>query len=334
MTTKLAENIYRIRIDFTNSPLKNLNTYYIKSTDGGRDLIIDAGFPNDECLRQEMDGLLPLGYDKENTDFLCTHLHGDHSGLSVFLTGSEGKIYISKTDYDFAKMLRKNSEPYEIMREYYSREGLPKEVTDEFIARRMRHQEDFSDARFTPIPDGTVLSYGGHELKLLEMPGHSPGNSMIFMEKEGIMFTGDHILFDISPNISSTPFMEDALGQFIESLNRSKEYTPALSCPAHRDPGDYQGRILELKEHHKDRLCECLSILTREPGINAYEVTKRLTWHIRYKTWDDFPKSQLYFAMSESMAHLDFLRFRGIIRRDENYRYYPVGTEEDIRHSY
>lgn len=60
------------------------------------------------------------------------------------------------------------------------------------------------------------------------------------------MFTADHILFDITPNITMWPNMENALGSYLNSLKKFREIPVRQSLPGHREAGDYMGRIDEL----------------------------------------------------------------------------------------
>ena len=131
------------------------------------------------------------------------------------------------------------------------------------------------------------------------------------------MILGDHVLFDISPNISDWAEMEDSLGSYLESLKKIDKYDVKCPLPGHREMGDFHGRIEELLEHHEARLKECMDIIDLCHGATAYEVTKRLTWHVRAKDWDSFPMGQKWFAMGECLAHLEHLEKLGRIKRRE-----------------
>ena len=47
MTEQIGENLYRIGIPLPGNPLKELNSYLIRGTEG--DLLIDTGFRREEC---------------------------------------------------------------------------------------------------------------------------------------------------------------------------------------------------------------------------------------------------------------------------------------------
>lgn len=48
-------------------------------------------------------------------------------------------------------------------------------------------------AVFSPITEGTILDLGSHRLRVLELPGHTPGSIGLLEEREGILFSGDTV---------------------------------------------------------------------------------------------------------------------------------------------
>jgi glyoxylase-like metal-dependent hydrolase (beta-lactamase superfamily II) len=138
------------------------------------------------------------------------------------------------------------------------------------------------------------------------------------------MFTGDHVLFDITPNITSWPMIEDSLGDYLDSLRKIHGYPVKITFPGHRKTGNFHARIDELIKHHNARLVEVKNIVRSNPGFSAYEIAGKMRWKIRAANWDSFPVSQKIFAVGECLSHLDFLRVRGELIRelDSNvYRY-------------
>lgn len=52
-----------------------------------------------------------------------------------------------------------------------------------------------------------------------------------------------------------------------------------------------------------------------------------MTWSMRGKKWHEFPPTQKWFAMGETLAHIEYLLHHGQLRREEQgglFRYYPV----------
>ena len=56
-----------------------------------------------------------------------------------------------------------------------------------------------------------------------------------------------------------------------------------------------------------------------------------MTWSMRGKNWDEFPIQQKWFAIGETISHLDYLLLRNkIIRHDEKETiYYTAVRSED-----
>ena len=141
------------------------------------------------------------------------------------------------------------------------------------------------------------------------------------------MFTGDHILFDITPNITAWPQVPDSLANYLDSLRLVSKYPVKLALPGHRKTGDFHVRIDELLEHHRIRLAEVERLVGETPGSTAHDISGKMRWKIKAVNWEDFPPSQKIFAVGECMSHLDYLVNRNLITYQTDgtlVRYYPV----------
>lgn len=146
------------------------------------------------------------------------------------------------------------------------------------------------------MKDGEVLTVGDYTLTVLATPGHTPGQLCLWLEQEGILFTADHVLFDITPNITMWPNLPNALGHYLESLKKVQAYPVQLALPGHRHTGDLNQRIQALFAHHRARVAETLDLVRQTPGLTAYEVASRMHWDLRAKSWAEFPLNQKWFA--------------------------------------
>src|SRR4030042_3008038 len=98
MIEEILANLYKIEIPLPKSPLKALNSYVIKNQE--RNLIIDTGWNQEECMKAMQTGLRELGVDIKRTDFFITHLHPDHLGLVSSLAIETSFIYFNQPDAD------------------------------------------------------------------------------------------------------------------------------------------------------------------------------------------------------------------------------------------
>jgi glyoxylase-like metal-dependent hydrolase (beta-lactamase superfamily II) len=315
MVEKITDNLYRIPVPLPKNPLRELNSYFIRGTDN--DLLIDLGFRLPECRDALTAGLAELGSKPERRDVLLTHLHGDHSGLAGDFVGPGRHVFISETDKGYFRKIFSG----EIRKPLHSRfksEGFPEELLTliESTNPAFVNSLESLDTRFRGLRDGEILTVGDYKLRTILVPGHTPGHAMFWMEEQKIMFTGDHVLFDITPNITFWIGAEDSLGDYLNSLEMSRQYPAELALPGHRKPGDYRERIEKLLAHHERRADQALGIIRANPGFSAYEIASHMTWKIRAADWDTFPPIQKWFAVGECISHLDYLRIRGKINRD------------------
>ena len=328
---QIRENLFKIEIPLPGNPLKNLNSYFIADRD--RPLLIDTGFRRPACREAMTEALAQLSVDRSKLDVCVTHMHSDHCGLSQELASRDGRIYMSGMDlYILRRMLAGTIRGARVKR--FLREGYPQELLDRVESNMNLYRESVEsvDERFCEVGETSVIRAGGYELHPVIVPGHTPGNMMLWDPAKRIMFTGDHILFGITPNIAVWTGIEDSLGNYLESLKKAHRFDPELSLPAHRQTGDYHARIDSLIAHHERRLAETERIVMENPGITAYDSAGMMHWKIRtaHGTWEEFPDMQRWFAMGECLAHMDYLVRRKRIRRDlaeesgDLVRYYPL----------
>jgi glyoxylase-like metal-dependent hydrolase (beta-lactamase superfamily II) len=157
---------------------------------------------------------------------------------------------------------------------------------------------------FTHLREGDTLPIGKYTFHCVATPGHTPGHLCLYEAEAKILFSGDHILDSITPNISGWDSAGDPLGEYLESLDKIAAYDIRLTLPGHRNLIlDHRRRIEELKEHHRCRLQEVIRILATK-GQTAYQVASQMTWDIDCARWEDFPVPQKWFATGEALAHL------------------------------
>lgn len=305
MIEEVGQDLYRIPVPLEGSPLRELNSYLIRGDD--RDLLIDTGFRRKSCALALEEGLRQLNSDSDRRDVLVTHFHTDHAGLADVMAGATSHIYMSQAELDYRRQNRSGKLDERTVERFRS-EGFDQTHMDRLFDRESGNMEGpkFGD-RLRGLEAHACLRYGRYQLEAIPVPGHTPGNLMLWAREQAIMFCGDHVLFDISPNITPYAGIEDSLGDYLDSLRQALAYPVRLALPGHRGSGDYADRIRQLLAHHDRRLEQVCDIVAEAPGLCAYEIAQRMRWKIRADSWEDFPIAQQWFAMGECMAHLDHL---------------------------
>jgi glyoxylase-like metal-dependent hydrolase (beta-lactamase superfamily II) len=147
-----------------------------------------------------------------------------------------------------------------------------------------------------------------------------------------IFVSGDHILNDITPNIQLWSDEWNPLKEYLASLDKAHELDIELVLPGHRSLFENcKDRIQELKHHHRNRLDEIISILEKG-SMNAFRVASKMSWDIISDSWDLFPVSQKWFATGEAIAHLKYLKEKGIIRSEmrKQKRVFSINADHAI----
>ena len=311
MIKEIQNQLYCLEVPLPNNPLKATNSYILLSDK--RNLIIDSGFNRSECLEAMQAGLNEIKLDLSRTDFLSTHLHADHQGLFGELRQDGAIMYMGDED---AKRMETTT-GWEEMMKYGALNGFPAaELRSAVFNHPGRKHSPQQTIKWTHLKEGDTVAVGDYSLKCIETPGHTWGHICLYDEGKKLLFAGDHILGDITPNIQVWAADDDPLKSYIESLNKVAKLDIELTLPGHRSfIDDTNGRIEALKIHHLNRCNEVLDIL-RAGKQHAYQTASKMSWDIRAKSWDDFPLMQKWFATGEAMAHLRYLEKRDLINTE------------------
>jgi len=324
MIEEIVKNVYRITVALEGNPLRSLNCYFIRGEE--RELLIDTGFRSAACHELLTKALSELCSRPERRDILLTHMHSDHSGLANDFVGEGRHIYMSRRDTQYLRGVLEGNYLEQRLNRFVS-EGFPREMREAILTQNPTEMKEleFIGNNFRELDDGDILQVGDYTLQTILVPGHTPGSCMFWLKEQELMFTGDHVLFDISPNITCWTDTEDTLGDYLEHLKRAGKYRVRLALPGHRETGRYQERIDTLIEHHQERLDEIVEIVKAVPGLTAYDIAGQMKWRIRSRSWDTFPVVQKWFAVGECIAHMDYLTKRELITKmlaGETWSYY------------
>ncbi|MCL2568861.1 MAG: MBL fold metallo-hydrolase [Oscillospiraceae bacterium] len=317
MIKQIHGNLYRLQVDLPGNPLKWLNSYVIVSPQ--RSLIIDTGFNRPECLDTLRRGIRELGLDMDKTDVLATHVHADHTGLISQTISADSKVYMGHADAEIFRnvMSAGDTQWWNDGESRFRQEGYPEEkLTETRLANPARKFISEGLFEVTSLHDGDILRYGEWTWEVVSTPGHTPGHICLYERQHNILFTGDHLLFDITPNIAWWRELEDPLSHYFASLHKISSLNVNTVLTGHRqNEGTLEKRIPELLKHHEERLDDVLNIVQENPYSTGYEIASKMHWSIRAKSWADFPPGQRWFAVGEAISHIDHLVLQGRLQR-------------------
>jgi glyoxylase-like metal-dependent hydrolase (beta-lactamase superfamily II) len=337
---EVAPGIYQLILpNPAYSALRYVNAYIVQGNDGY--LLIDTGW-DDEALASLEKQLKKIGIDfKDITQIVVTHAHPDHYGLASRLKQLSGaKLALHHLEIEAIELRYSDEADFlSWLDQWWHANGVSTTEAKEF-------REDFQKITrvfISPVlPDvtlhgGEIISTGVFNLQVLETPGHSAGHISLYEPDQKILFTGDHILPNITTNIGISLLLSQSstnpLDDYLNSLNEIKQLEVNLILPGHENRFvGLEGRVEELMQHHKQRTVEAAKKIKTEPKT-THQIATELTWLPEKKKmgWRDLDLWSQRLAIAETAAHLELLRLRGEADkffRDSVAYYRSVDTEK------
>lgn len=280
--------------------------------------IVDSGFNTSDIIAGWEAVFGNLLQQKPVEKIFITHFHPDHFGLAgwlqqktdapLFITPGEWQMVHALTDSDSADRLE------QIYRPYYQNAGVPADVLEALIDRRMGYKRVIHSVppAVSHVHAGDTVTLGDRDWQIIDGYGHSPEHASLYNAADNILIAGDMVLPFITPNISFFPGNapgSDPVAEYLATLDRIAASVPndALVLPSHGKPfqGYLHDRIAAIKEHHVKRLDKLHSVLADGGNMTAYDAMLGLFAHRELKQGD------IFFALGETLAHLVYSHKRG-----------------------
>ena len=293
--------------------LRHVNVFLLR--DGDRYTLIDTGLQTDEsraALNQKLDAIrVPID---RISRILITHIHPDHFGLAGELRErAHAELVIHRLEVALMEPRYARAEDLvHDVGEWLSKNGVPAEQADFVKSASMAAREFVKVVEPDILLEGAErLAIDGSELQAVWTPGHSPGHCCFYLPERRVLFSGDHLLPKISPNIGLHPQSgADPLDDYLGSLDRIAALQVELVLPAHGDPfADHRERIHEIKRHHDARKTALLD-LARDGAKAGWQLAGELFPGIR-----DRNVFQQRLALQETLAHCQSLAVEGRLRK-------------------
>ncbi|MBN2186560.1 MAG: MBL fold metallo-hydrolase, partial [Dehalococcoidia bacterium] len=220
---EIVSGIHQIRVPFPKDLPGYTNVYVIEGDEGN--ILIDAGWDAPESLWALREGLkadrLKLQDIKK---IVITHIHPDHYGLASKIKQLSGaRIAMHRIEAEFINPRYKDfqvllKETEKVLR----RNGVPQaELPELKDASLWMNQFVTPDLPEVLLDDDDNISNGSFKIRVIKTPGHSPAHICLYEARKKVLFSGDHILYDITSHIGFNPQSGDnPLGDYISSLEK------------------------------------------------------------------------------------------------------------------
>jgi len=303
----VVEGVHQLKLPVP-FPLRFVASYLIEGDDGWT--VMDPGFdypPAREAWESEA-ARMDLDLDRDVARIIVTHLHPDHIGLARWLEDRSGApVWMLEDEISNARHVWDPARDSDGFARYMMRHGMDAETagaTASTTRLGIRLPKRLASLR----PEDRI-QLGGSETRVIHTPGHSDFHFVLHDERRRLLFAGDHLLLEITPNIGLWTYTAPRpLQRYLDSIKGLRGLDVDLVLPGHGPLfHDLDGRIDELVLHHEERLSVMHEAFAGEPAT-AFEIARRV-----------FPEElsdhQLRFALAETLAHLQHLADEGRAER-------------------
>jgi glyoxylase-like metal-dependent hydrolase (beta-lactamase superfamily II) len=296
--------------------LDHINLWLLAEREGWT--VVDCGY-GDATTRALWEAHFPrtLG-GRPITRIIATHYHPDHLGNARWLMERFGcPVVMTQAEFLTAHAVldQRAAHSHADVCALFAAHGMATDIVAALAARGSTYCRGVPEVpdRFQSILDGDNVSAGGSPWRVICGHGHSPDHASLHSAARGLLVSGDMLLPRISTNVSTAPAEPDGdpLARFLDSIAATTALPPeTLVLPSHGLP--FRGialRVAQLQTHHADRLAE----LEDAVDAAAAEVSAADVLPVLFRRELDL--QQRFFAMGETIAHLNHLWHRDRIKR-------------------
>ncbi len=259
---EVCDGVLWVRMPIPFKGLDFINLYLIEDDNGWT--MVDSGY-NSKKIKELWNSIFETHLKgKPITRLICTHFHPDHMGLAgwvcerwdIPLTMTLGEWAFGRTLY-----LESGGEVPEALIDFNRKVGFTEAMLEEvrkggfsFFKNAVHNMP----SSFERIEEGSVLTIGGTEWRVIVGKGHSQEHACLYSAEKDMLISGDQVLPRITPHVGvymSEP-LADPLEKFLSSIDKLAVLPDdTLVLPAHNDVFiGLHNQLLFYKEHHAERL--------------------------------------------------------------------------------
>jgi glyoxylase-like metal-dependent hydrolase (beta-lactamase superfamily II) len=309
----LIDKIFKISLQNTPAQAEPsvINVYFINEPPR---TLIDTGIKSEPSIDALRNGLKAYGLDLTAIErILVTHGHIDHYGLAKRLSSfSSAPIYVHREEQGG---LQRIINSLDFRRYVFLRNGGPETMVDaieKLAIFAMGFADNLEDVRF--LEEGEVIPFESTMLKVIHTPGHTPGHLCFFLQKEKILFSGDHLIKNEVPFPdmhvvgSSPPFHYMGLKEYLASLEKIEKLDISTAFPGHGEEiYDVKKLIVGIFDYYQNLINRVsLSLSERK---TPFEIVREL-----------FPDASLLFkifGLYKILGILEILKEKGMVEWEE-----------------
>jgi acyl-CoA synthetase (AMP-forming)/AMP-acid ligase II/glyoxylase-like metal-dependent hydrolase (beta-lactamase superfamily II) len=264
-------------------------------------LLVDPGAPNEVAHGTLLRAFEELGI--ESADVFLTHEHADHAGLVTRWLRDGSRLVRSAAAFGPGRVHQRFTAAGFAADEVAAYEGL----------LRRAHPDEVAALPAVAATDGAEFDLAGLPARVVATPGHTDGHACLYLPDSGLLFAGDHVLFDLPPALFADT--GDPVHAYFDSLAKVAALPVSLVLPGHGRPRgaeELTARTRRLRSHHEHRLADLVRLVRERPGSTAAELI--MTARAPRRAWTDLAVGRRWSIASTTLARLDHLVATGAVR--------------------
>jgi len=273
--------------------------------------LVDTGPLTEDAWGALRHGLGRHGFRVEDVErVLLTHGHQDHFGLAARIErAGRARLLGGRLDRRHFRGVRNGR----LLLEALTRAGFGAVARFTMVAMTAavdRFAEPLSS--WDELAGGEVLPGDGYSVAVRSVPGHTPGSLTFEVPEAGVLFTGDTVLRDITPNaiVDEDPERPGeafrSVSRYFESLDGIDAGDAQLLTGHGRSIPDFEAHRVKLEGKYAFRTGQIERVLAGRPK-SVSELCERIFPTVR--------PMDLYLAYSEVLGFLMYLEDLGRVER-------------------
>jgi glyoxylase-like metal-dependent hydrolase (beta-lactamase superfamily II) len=282
--------------------------------------LVDVGPNSGKALDELNVQLAKRGHAIEDLELIVvTHQHLDHIGLveiAVEHSGAEvaalGAAARRLANFD-EEAVAEDEFAVSVM----LRNGIPEEVAVALRSVSSSFHGWGSPVQVTrPVDDGSTIELANRKLDVFHRPGHSPSDTVFWDAERKLLFSGDHLLGNVSSNPLITLPLDgrkrrvQTLVTYLESLRKTQAMPAEIVLGGHGDPITDHKALIDSRFAATERRKEKIHRLIAERPRTGYELAQAI--------WGNVAVTQAFLTLSEVIGHTDILVNEGRVREEDD----------------
>jgi len=163
------------------------------------------------------------------------------------------------------------------------------------------------------LKDGDILDTGGEKIRIISIPGHTPGHIALYFEEADTLFCSDIDLTPFGPWYAN---VVSDIGLFKESIQKIRKFECRYYVPSHGERIYERDKFLEKLDRYYSAFDARDSKILELLKEKTMELDELCSNGIVYRSGSLNDPLKCYFQMEMVRKHIELFVHKGLVQRD------------------